>query len=85
MMLMHSTLGSSLSCLGLPSCHRDTLLSFPSTAMLVTSTEIATILTLDTQTIISIFDLIIPIIVSLEPHFLRSLHLSAILVLQHRD
>ena len=33
----------------------------------------------------SIFDLIIPIVVSLEPHLLRSLHLSAILVLQHRD
>ena len=43
-MLMHSTLGSSNSCLGLPSCQSDTLLSLPSTAMLVTSTEMATIL-----------------------------------------
>ena len=67
---MQSTLGSSSSCLGLPSCQSDTLLSFPSTAMLVTSTEMATILRHDGYHVYPDSLMTIPVVVSPEPGLL---------------
>ena len=81
MMVKHSTLGSSFSFLGGPSSQSETLLSLPSTAMWVTSTEMARILKSENQSLSDTDDRA-PIVVSPEPDLLRSLQSPAELVRQ---